>query len=253
MRIRVLGAHGGSSPGHRQTSFLLDGSVCLDAGAVTQVLTLEEQRRVRAVLVTHSHLDHVASLPFLAENVFGRGRPPIEVAAPAEVIASLRRHLFNGDIWPDFSRLPDHDVPTVSFRTLAWNAPEVVNGLTVTAIPVSHVIPACGYLVSDGKGTVVFSGDTGPTDALWTAARETSDIRAVFAECSFPDGMREIAEISQHLTPATLLAELPKMPPGVPVLLYHMKPTRLEALVREVAGLGEPRFRILADGDEFSF
>jgi ribonuclease BN (tRNA processing enzyme) len=253
VRIRVLGAHGGSSPGHRQTSFLLNGAVCLDAGAVTQALSLDEQDRVRAILVTHSHLDHVASLPFLVENVFGRARPPIEVAAPAEVIASLRRHLFNDDVWPDFSRLPDRHVPTVSFRTFAWNTPEPVNGFTVTAIPVSHVVPTSGYLVSDGSGTVVFSGDTGPTEAIWAAARRLKDVRAVFAECTFPDGMREIAEISQHLTPTTLKAELPKMPPDVPVLLYHMKPPRLAALLREVAALGEPRLRILADGDEFSF
>jgi len=251
VRIRVLGAHGGSTPRHRQTSFLLNEVVCLDAGAVTQALSLDEQARVRAVLITHSHLDHVADLPFLVENLFGRTRDPVEVAAPAEVIGSLRRHLFNDDVWPDFSRLPDQRLPTVSFRALAWNVPERVDGLTVTALPVSHVVPTCGYLVSDGGGSVVFSGDTGPTEAIWEAARRVPDLRAVFAECSFPDGMREIAEISRHLTPATLTSELRKMPPAVPVFLYHMKPPTLEAVAAEVAALNESRFRILADGDEF--
>ncbi len=253
MRIRVLGAHGGSSPRHRQTSFLLNEGVCLDAGAVTEALSLEEQMRVHAVLVTHSHLDHVAALPFLVENVLGRAREPVEVAAPAEVIASLRRHLFNDDIWPDFSRLPDRRLPTVTFRVLAWNVPEQVNGLTATAVAVSHIVPTCGYLVSDGGGTVVFSGDTGPTEELWAAARRTPDVKAVFAECSFPDGMREIAEVSQHLTPATLKVELQKMPPDVPVFLYHMKPPTLETLVAEVAALSERRLTILSDGDEFVF
>lgn len=252
MRIRVLGAHGGSTPRHRQTSFLLNGEVCLDAGAVTEALSLDEQARVRAVLLTHSHLDHVAALPFLVENLFGRTRDPVEVAAPAEVIGSLRRHLFNDDVWPDFSRLPDRHVPTVSFRNLAWNKPERVSGLTVTAVPVTHVVPACGYLISDGTGSVVFSGDTGPTEAIWEAARGTPDLRAVFAECSFPDGMREIAEISRHLTPATLRLELAKMPPAVPVFLYHMKPPTLDTVVAEVAALREPRLRILRDGDELS-
>lgn len=250
MRIRVLGAHGGSTPSHRQTSFLLNGAVCLDAGAVTEALSLGEQARVRAVLLTHSHLDHVAALPFLVENLFGRTRDPVEVAAPAEVLDSLRRHLFNDDVWPDFSRLPDRHVPTVSFRALAWNRPESVAGLTVTAVPVTHVVPTCGYVVSDGTGTVVFSGDTGPTRAIWEAAHRAPDLRALFVECSFPDGMREIAEISRHLTPATLRLELLKMPPGVPVFLYHMKPPTLESVAAEVAALGEARLRILCDGDQ---
>ena len=253
MRIRVLGAHGGSTPRHRQTSFLMNEVVCLDAGAVTQALSLDEQARVRAVLITHSHLDHVADLPFLVENLFGRTRDPVEVAAPAEVIGSLRRHLFNDDVWPDFSRLPDRRLPTVSFRSLAWNTPERVGGLTVTAIPVSHVVPTSGYLLSDGGGTVLFTGDTGPTEAIWAAARGVTDLRAVFAECSFPDSMREIAEVSQHLTPTTLSAELRKMPPGVPVFLYHMKPLTADAVASGVAALGEPRLRILADGDELLF
>jgi ribonuclease BN (tRNA processing enzyme) len=253
VRIRVLGAHGGSSPHHRRTSFLLNGSVCLDAGAVTDALPLDEQAGVRAVLITHSHLDHVASLPFLVENVFGRASDPIEVVGPAEVVASLKRHLFNDDVWPDFSRLPNRLLPTVSFRVLPWGEPATVDSLTVTAFPVSHVVPACGYLVSDGGATVVFSGDTGPTEAIWEAARRADGVKAVFLECSFPDGMREVAELSKHLTPASLKAELKKLPPAVPVFLYHMKPPTLEELSSEVAALGEPRLTILSDGDEFLF
>lgn len=252
MRIRVLGAHGGASPRHRQTSFLLNDDVCLDAGAVAEALSLAEQARVRAVLLTHAHLDHVASLPFLLDNVFGRREGPVEVAAPAEVIASLRRHLFNDELWPDFSRLPGSDGPAVAFRTLAWETPERVAGLTVTAVPVTHVVPACGYLVSDGSGTVVFSGDTGPTEALWGAARRAADVRAVFVECSFPDERREIAALSRHLTPETVKGELAKMPPGVPVFLYHMKPPGLEAIAADVAALGEARLRLLSDGDEIA-
>ncbi len=250
MRIRVLGAHGGASPRHRQTSFLLDDDVCLDAGAVAEALSLARQARIRAVLLTHAHLDHVASLPFLLDNVLGRREGPVEVAAPAEVIASLRRHLFNDELWPDFSRLPGSHGPAVAFRTLAWETPARVAGLTVTAVPVTHVVPACGYLVSDGTGTVVFSGDTGPTERLWEAARAATDVRAVFVECSFPDEKREVARLSRHLTPETVKSELAKMPPDLPVFLYHMKPPGLEAIAVEVAGLGEPRLRLLSDGEE---
>jgi ribonuclease BN (tRNA processing enzyme) len=253
VQIRVLGAYGGSTPDHRQTSFLIDDSVALDAGALTDSLTLVEQARVRAILVTHSHMDHVASLPFLVENVFGRAEGPIEIVAPVEVVNSLQTHLFNNDLWPDFTRIPNHLLPTVSFRVVEVGSPFRVNGLTVTAVPVHHVVPTTGYLVGDAGSTVVFSGDTGPTNGIWEAAHRAANLKAIFVECSFPDSMRKIAEISKHFTPASLVEEMAKFPAEVPVYLYHMKPPTLAALVKEVEALGDPRIRLLADGDTLSF
>ena len=253
MRVRVLGAYGGSSPWHRQTSFLLDGTVALDAGALTQSLTLEEQAKVRSILVTHSHLDHVASLPFLVENVFGRPQSAIEVVGPKDVTTLLQAHLFNDAVWPDFTRIPTHLLPAVTFRVVEAGVPFRVNGLHALAVPVSHVVPTFGYLLWDDRACVVFSGDTGPTEALWAEARRRDDLKAIFVECSFPDSMAEIAEVSRHLTPATLALEMRKFPASVPVNLYHMKPPTLPQLRADVAALSEPRVRILDDGDELEF
>ncbi|MCL4810422.1 MAG: 3',5'-cyclic-nucleotide phosphodiesterase [Thermoanaerobaculia bacterium] len=253
MRIRVLGAYGGSTPWHRQTSFLLDGTVTLDAGALTQSLTLEEQARVRSIIVTHSHLDHVASLPFLVENVFSRTEGPIEVVATEDVAALLQAHLFNDAIWPDFTRIPNHLLPAVTFRVVEAGVPFRVNGLHALAVPVSHVVPTYGYLVWNDEACVVFSSDTGPTEALWAEVRRRADLKAIFVECSFPDSMSEIAEVSRHLTPRTLREEMRKFPASVPVNLYHMKPPTLPALRADVAALAEPRLRILDDGDELEF
>ncbi|MFN7989870.1 MAG: 3',5'-cyclic-nucleotide phosphodiesterase [Thermoanaerobaculia bacterium] len=253
MRVRVLGAYGGSTPWHRQTSFLLDGTVSLDAGALTQALTLEEQSRVRSIIITHSHLDHVASLPFLVENVFGRTDGPIEVVAPKDVASLLQDHLFNDAIWPDFTRIPTHLLPAVTFRVIEAGVPFRVNGLHALAVPVSHVVATYGYLLWDESGCVLFSSDTGPTEALWAEARRRADLKAIFVECSFPDAMAEIADVSKHLTPATLQAEMRKFPAGVPVNLYHMKPPTLPQLRADVAALADPRIRLLDDGDELEF
>lgn len=246
----MLGAYGGSSPWHRQTSFLLDGTVSLDAGALTQSLTLEEQARVRSIIITHSHLDHVASLPFLVENVFGRTKGAIEIVATKEVAGLLQDHLFNDAIWPDFTRIPNHLLPAITFRVIEAGVPFRVDGLTAMAVPVSHVVPTFGYLVWNDAACVVFSSDTGPTEALWAETRRRADLKAIFVECSFPDAMAEIAEVSKHLTPATLRTEMRKFPPGVPVNLYHMKPPTLPQLRADVAALSDPRVRLLDDGDE---
>jgi len=253
LRIRVLGAYGGSTPRHRQTSFLINGTIALDAGALTEALTLEEQSRVRAIVVTHSHMDHVASLPFLVENVFGRTEGPIEVIGTAGVVESLQLHLFNDALWPDFTRIPNHLLPTVRFRVVQPLTPVSVDGLTITAIPVDHTVPTAGYLLQDGKDAVIFSSDTGPTEEIWRVARETPSLRAIFVECSFPDSMEEVADVSRHLTPSRLRNEMTKFPPGVPVNLYHMKPPTLPALRAEVSALASPRVRLLADDDELNY
>lgn len=227
--------------------------MALDAGALTEGLSLEAQAGVRAILVTHSHMDHVASLPFLVENVFGRQTGPIEIVAPQPVVRSLQAHLFNDDLWPDFTRIPNHLLPTVSFRVVEENVPFKINGLTAVAVPVWHVVPTYGYLVSDAHATVVFSGDTGPTEALWQAAGKAANLKAVFVECSFPDSMKQIAEVSRHFTPATLKEEMAKLPPNVPVNLYHMKPPTLLTLKTEVSELADPRITLLDDGDVLDY
>ncbi len=253
MRIRVLGAYGGSTPRHRQTSFLLNDTVALDAGALTEALTLEVQSEIRAIVVTHSHMDHVASLPFLVENVFGRTKGPIEVVAPRDVVNSLQRHLFNDDLWPDFTRIPNHLLPTVTFRPVEPRAPFQVDGLTGVAIPVTHVVPTCGYIISDGESAVLFSSDTGPTEEIWAEARKAPRLKAIFVECSFPDEMSQVAEVSRHLTPCTLKKEMEKFPPKIPVNIYHMKPPTLPALKAQISALADPRIRILTDDDELVY
>jgi ribonuclease BN (tRNA processing enzyme) len=231
----------------------VNDSLCVDAGAVTEALTLDEQARVRAVLVTHSHMDHVSSLPFLVENVFGRTHGPIEVLAPEDVLVALKTHLFNDALWPDFSRIPGESGPSVTFRPVPVGVPFPADGLTATAVRVSHVVPTYGYVLADAGAAVLFSGDTSPTEDIWTLARRTPNLKALFVECSFPSDLQHVADVSRHLTPATLRTEIAKFPKDVPVYLYHMKPPALERLAAEVAALGDSRLTILADGDDLTF
>jgi ribonuclease BN (tRNA processing enzyme) len=231
----------------------VNDALCVDAGAVTDALSLEEQERVRAVLVTHSHMDHVASLPFLVENVFGRTRGPLEVLAPDDVLDALRTHLFNDALWPDFSRIEGQSGPSVTFRAVPVGTPFSADGLAATAVRVSHVVPTYGYVLADERAAVVFSGDTGPTDAIWSAARRTPNLKALFVECSFPSDMQPIADVSRHLTPKTLRAEMAKFPGDVPIYLYHMKPPALDRLAAEIAAIGDLRLRVLVDGDDLEF
>lgn len=230
------------------TTFLLNETTSLDAGALTPTLTIEEQQLVRRVIITHAHFDHIATLPFFLENVFAR-RQPTEIVAPEPVLRPLHRHLFNDALWPDFSKLPNERTASVRFRTVVEGIPFRANGLSFLPISVSHIVPAYGYRVSYSGGSILFSGDTGPTEKLWRVADRTRDLKAIFLEVSFSNAQESIARASKHLTPRLLPAEIAKTSKKVPVYLYHMKPPSLSAIKREVRALHDPRFRILT-GDE---
>jgi len=252
LTVRVLGPYGGSAPGYRITTFLIDGETALDAGALTEALPLAAQRRIRRVVLTHAHLDHIASLPFLIENLYGRSRP-LEVIAPAPVLGALRRHVFNDVTWPDFTRIPSRARPTLVYRPARAGRPVRCGDATFTPIPVDHLVPAYGYLVAKPGRAVLFSGDTRPTRGIWAAARRARDLKAIFLEVSFSDAQAAVARDSCHMTPELLPGELEKAPPRAPVFLYHMKPPSLSRIRREVRALSEPRLRLLESERSFRF
>jgi ribonuclease BN (tRNA processing enzyme) len=253
LTVRVLGPFGGSAPGRRLTTFSIGGDCVLDAGGLTDALELPAQRRIRRVLLTHAHFDHIASLPFLAANLHGSLPSPLEILAPEPVLEAVRRHVFNDSTWPDFTRFPSVANPTIRYRPLAEGRPAAAGSLTVTAYAVNHVVPTFGYVVAAGGRSVVFSGDTGPTERLWVAARRAREVRAIFLECSFSNLEERLAADSQHMTPRLVAQELPKLPQRVPVYLYHVKPFSLVRIRREIRALGEKRLHLLEGEKSFRF
>ncbi|HKA36026.1 MAG TPA: 3',5'-cyclic-nucleotide phosphodiesterase [Thermoanaerobaculia bacterium] len=250
--VRALGPYGGSAPGYRLTTFLLDGETALDAGCLTDALPLAAQRRVKRVLLTHAHFDHIASLPLLCDNLYGQARP-LEVLAPAPVLATLRRDVFNDRVWPDFTRLPSRGRPTAVLKPVPEGRAFSAGGFSVVAFAVKHTVPAYGYVVSKRGRSVLFSGDTRPTERLWEEARRARNLKAIFLEVSFSDTQAPLAKASGHFTPSQLAEGLAKAPPRVPVYLYHMKPPSLSRIRREIDALGEPRLKLLDSERSFRF
>jgi ribonuclease BN (tRNA processing enzyme) len=245
MEFRVLGSFGGDSPDCRMTSFLVDGEVVVDAGAITRALTIEEQRRIRHVLISHTHMDHTATLPFLIENIFGTHPEPVSIYCAKQVMGAVRRHLFNNDTWPDFTRIPDHVEPSVRFHEVVAEEPFTISALPggdleVTAIPVDHIVPTTAFLLRQGSSSIIFTSDTGPTERIWQVANETPDLRALITECSFPNRLQAVADVSLHLTPRTLAVELGKLKRKVDVLIYHFKPPYVDELRKELESTDLP-------------
>ncbi|HVN31270.1 MAG TPA: 3',5'-cyclic-nucleotide phosphodiesterase [Thermoanaerobaculaceae bacterium] len=254
MEWHVLGSFGGSSPTCRMTSFLINGELALDAGSITQALPLEAQRRIRHIVLTHSHLDHTASIPFLVENTFGEQREALEILVTPQVLHTVKLHLFNNDTWPDFTRIPNDLLPALRLVQVEPRAPFSANGLRLTPFPVRHTVPTHAYLVEDEGGAVLFTSDTGPTNEVWEVANRTDRLRAVIVEVSFPSRMQAVADVSLHLTPSTLAGELAKLKRDVAVHLYHLKPAYVDELRQELAATRFPHpVEELRQGDVYTF
>ncbi len=224
------------------TSFLVEGTLAIDAGALTRSLSIEEQAGVHHILLSHSHIDHTASLPFLIENSFSNGERAVDIYCTTRVLANVRRHLFNNDTWPDFSRIPNHLYPSVRFVEIEAETPFVIEGLPggpveITPIPVRHIVPTVGFLVRRGAASFLYTSDTGPTERVWEVANAQEELGMLITECSFPSELQRIADVSLHLTPTTLASELAKVDPRIPVYLYHFKPAYVEQLRAELAAM----------------
>jgi 3',5'-cyclic-nucleotide phosphodiesterase len=256
MRLRVLGCHGGESPTHRATSFLIDDRLLLDAGAMTRGLTVAEQARVDTVFISHAHLDHIRDLALAVDNVIGVRPSPVDVYCTDPTATALERHIFNNVIWPDFTKIPnpaDPEMrPTLQIHRIESGASVEVNGYKVRTVAVNHPVDCQALFVTGDSGTLVYSADTGPTDELFEALNRLDDLRALIHEVSFPNGMEELANVSGHLTPQMLAAELDKIDARVdaPILLYHFKPGFHDQLKAEVAEIGDSRLKILKPMDE---
>jgi ribonuclease BN (tRNA processing enzyme) len=286
MRVRVLGCHGGETPKHRTTCFLIDERITIDAGAVCRSLTLDEQVKIDHMLVSHSHMDHVKDLALLADQVIGRRDKPIQLHCGPETAETLRSSYFNNYLWPDFTKIPTPEAPVMkivvhdkprTFR-VRLSVPETNNGkkkngangvkksrkkggpledgeYEITYVPVTHPVESMAMIIRCSTGAILYSSDTGPTKKLWQEANKTENLKGLFVELSFPNHMQALADVAGHYTPQTLEAELHKVDgrDKIPLFVYHLKPSFYDATKNELLDLGLKNMHLVQLTDEFKF
>ncbi len=247
MQIHVLGCSGSIAAGCRTTAFLLDDDVLIDAGTGVGDLSLAELTRIDHVLLSHSHLDHVLGVPLLADSVMrGRSpdRPPICVHGLPATLDALRAHVFNGVIWPDFTRLPSPQQPILVLRPCEIGQVLDLAGRRIEVLPALHTVPAVGFAVLGEQGAWVFTGDTAPNPALWQRLQALK-VSNLVIETAFRDDEARLADLSRHLHPAALGSELQCLAQDAEVHITHVKPGELDAVMRQIAAL-DKRHRVQA-------
>lgn len=242
MKINVLGCSGAIAKGRWTTSFLVDDHLLIDAGTGVGELTLEAMARIDHVLLTHSHLDHIAALPLMVDAAAANRSAPLQVYALAETVAALRAHIFNNIIWPDFEVIPSVEAPFIQFRIFEIGDVLELEGKTIEVLPAVHTVPAVGFAVSAGGPAWVFSGDTGRNPAFWQRVNQLN-VGALVIETAFSDAGSELALRSLHMSPQTLGEELASVerPGSYTVWITHTKPAETVVIMAEIDALQRRR------------
>ena len=253
MKIQLLPStfdqNGRASQEQRLTCFLIDDRVAVDAGSIALGLSDAQHETVRDVIVTHPHMDHMATLPIFIDDHFALLTEPVRVHATEEVIALLERDVFNWTVYPRFSELSNEHGRVMQYMPFRVGEEFQAAHLRIKAVAVNHIVPTVGMIVSDGKTTIAFSSDTAETEDFWTLVNKTPHVDALLIEASFPNSMSKLAEVSRHFTPESLNRELRKLDHnGLDILTVHLKPAYRETMVKELLALGIPKLQIMEPG-----
>lgn len=252
MRITILGCSGGIAADLRTTCLLLDDDVLIDAGTGVGDLTLAAMQRINRVFLTHSHLDHVALLPMLADAVGPRRDAPLTVYALPETIAILKQDLFNFRLWPDYTVLPSPDKPYVTFRSVVIGQAVELSGRRITPLPVRHAVPGVAYQFDSGRASFVFSGDTTYHEPFWDALNAIGNLHYLMIETTFLNHNTSGAEAAGHMRPELLIRGLRRLNKPVHLLITHMEPGNEDATMAELlATAGEFKPERLKRGQIF--
>lgn len=255
MKLRVLGCSGGMGGRHlRTTSMLLDQDILVDAGTGVVDLSLTELLLIDHVFVTHSHLDHIATIPFMIDTVGGMRNKALTVYAVPATLEIIRNHIFNWSVWPDFSQIPTPENPWLRYRAIELGQTIELKGRRITALPANHAVPAVGYQLDSGQASLVFTGDTCINDALWPIVNRIANLKYLIIETAFCNKDKQLAVLSKHLCPSMLAEELARLERTVDIFITHLKPGEIELTMQEIeecAGQFKPR--MLQNNQTFEF
>jgi ribonuclease BN (tRNA processing enzyme) len=219
---------------------LLDETILLDAGSVCHVLNQQEQSKIRHILLSHSHLDHISSLPHMAVSVFGMDTDPVFIHALRPALNTLTSHVLNNELWPDFTKINRPNGKKVfEVHELDEGKDNKIEDFTVKPVRVNHPVPTTGFVVTKSGQSIAYSADTGPTEEFWDAVSDAPNLKALIVEVSFPNALQKLAGITGHLTSEDLARELRKIrrPINVPVIIFGVKPEYEKEIRKELKDL----------------
>ncbi len=242
MKIAMLGVDGGElGSKHHSITYLIDDKLAIDAGGLLHAMDMDSLLKIDSLLISHTHIDHVKDMMFWGDLIFGQ-RPSIKVHGAEDVLESIKKHLFNWVIWPDFSSIPTKDNPVFKFIPhKRGDSFEIDGGYKIKSVEVNHTVPSSAFFVEKDSKSILYSSDTTTTDKVWEEANNDDNLKVIFMEISFSNKLQAVADASKHYSPATLAVDLQKIKKDIPIYLYHIKPSVYDEVVKEVKKLKDDR------------
>lgn len=254
MKIEILGCYGNTVGQYRATSFLINDSLLLDGGTITEALDNERLKLIRHVVISHTHIDHLKGLFPLIDQLVMMGEYSVELISTRRILDIIANDLFNDRIWPDFTAIPSKRSAMMRLREIEIEKPASIGELSLRAIPVSHTVACVGFVVREKDKGFMFTADTGPTQRFWEIAREEKGIKFIIADVSFPNRLSGLARISGHMTLSILVDHLERYGlANVPIFMTHMKPIFLDEILSELAVIGGFNIKPLTQGAVITF
>jgi cAMP phosphodiesterase len=258
MRLELLPStideDGRASRRQHMLTIVINDRVAIDAGCLAFSCSDLQRRQVRDIVLTHTHLDHIAGLPLFIDDLFATLESPVCVHATREMIDTLESDIFNWRIYPRFSELSNKSGPVLKYVEFERGDTIEIGDLRIRSVAVNHKVSASGYIVSDGGSSVAITGDTAQTEEFWKVCNDTPDLKAVFVECAFPNELAELAKVSFHLTPVGLHSEIDKLDDrSIPIYVINLKPMYRDLVISQIGEQGIKGLEILELGRKYDF
>jgi ribonuclease BN (tRNA processing enzyme) len=234
MKVRVLGCSGGVNRNVATTSFMVDEDLLIDAGSGVCNLSLEQMNRIQHIFITHSHLDHIAAIPLMADTLFDQlKQKPMVVHGLPETLAALKKHVFNWEIWPDFTALPDAEHAAVKLEPMLPGETVEIEGRIIEMVAVNHTVPGAAYLVKHMGRCFAFSGDTTTNDSFWQALNAQPSVDLLVVETAFTNEDQTLADLARHYCPRLLAEDLKKLHHDTMICISHLKPGAEDRIMQQ--------------------
>ena len=252
MEVRILGCSGGVGVDLRTTTIMIDKDILIDAGTGVGDLSMAEMSRIRHIFLTHSHLDHLASIPFLVDTLFDRIREPITIHGQQHTIDALRAHIFNNVIWPDFTKIPNAHTQVLQYQVMQPGEKWSLAGRHVEMISVNHIVPGVGYRVENDVSVFAFSGDTTTNDTFWEHLNRYDKLDLLIVETAFTNAEIGLCRQAGHYCASLLAEDLRKLKHTPRIYISHNKPGFEQQIVAEcVEAIKDREVHSLSGGTRF--
>lgn len=207
--IECLGTSGSKTSSAGTTCLRVSKSCIIDAGNLIQGIG-EELFFIEHIFLTHSHLDHIVDIAFMADLFVTQKKSPLKIYGLKETLENLRNFIFNHKIWPNFEEinLINHDAKTIEFIEIHPEHRYSIDDITLTPFKTNHTDGSCGYLIEQDGNGILFTSDTYRCKKIWEMMERHPHIHSLMIDVSFPSAYEKLAHDSKHMTPKILTEEL---------------------------------------------